>query len=213
MWSMVFVVKSVKFSIMHLRYIIFSFALLLLASLPCRAADSAGGQGAFVLDLAHNALLSMPDETVSSGDRQRRFEGFFDKDFDLPQIATFVLGRYWRKASDLERQAFTAAFRDYMVRVYSWRFTKYDGSSFRVVGQQADDGADTLVSTEINQPSGPPIRIEWRVAGAENYKIIDVSVAGVSMALVQREDFVTFLKQNGGDLSALTRTLATKVIQ
>ena len=198
---------------MRTRHVVHGLAMLLLTSLaaPCFAAAPANEPGSFVSEVAQKALLSATNATLSSAERTRRLGGMLDEDFDVPQIARFVLGRYWQKATDAERQTFTAVFRDFMVHIYSRRFNQYNGESFRVVGQSPTTETGTIVYTEMNQPaSGQPVKVEWRVVGSDGYRIIDISVAGISMALVQRDDFLSFLQQNGGDLSSLVRQLQSK---
>ena len=130
----------------------------------------------------------------------------------MPQIAGFVLGHYWQKATDAERQRFTTVFRDFLVRVYSQRFNDYDGASFKVIGQHVEDTANTVVFTEMNQPaSGQQMRVEWRVVDKDGYRIVDISAGGVSLAKVQREDFMSSLRQNGGSVSNLILQLQEKV--
>ena len=199
---------------MRTRHVAYGLALLLLAALaaPGYAADDPGAPSAFVADLAHKALLSVNNKTLSSLDHQRQFEVLLDEDFDVPRIASFVLGHYWQKASDTERQDFTAVFRDFMVRTYSQRFTGYNDESFRVVRQRAEGANSTVVYTEISQPaSDQPIKVEWRVSDREGYRITDVSVAGMSMALAQREEFSSSLQRSGGDVSSLIRQLQVKM--
>jgi len=129
----------------------------------------------------------------------------------VPRISSFVLGRYWQKASDAERQSFSAVLRDFLVRIYSRRFTDYDGPSFRVVGQRAESATSALVYSEIGQSaSGQPVKVEWSVVDSDRYRVIDMSVAGVSMVLAQREEFMSALERNGGDLSGLVRQLQAK---
>jgi phospholipid transport system substrate-binding protein len=201
-------------TIMRTRHLLRGLALLLLASLaaPCHAAEPPGAPSAFVAELAHQALLPANSRTLSSADRRRRLEALLDEDFDVPRIARFVLGRYWRMASNTERQKFTAVFRDFIVQVYSQRFTDYDGESFRVIGQRAEGAASTLVYTEISQlSSGQPVKVEWRVIDKDGYRIIDMSVAGISMALAQREEFASALERNGGDLPSLIRQMQAKM--
>ena len=200
---------------MRIRHLIQGFAILLLVSLsaPGFAAEFNGGApSAFVAKLAHEALLSANSKTLTSADRQRRLEGLLDSDFDMPRIASFVLGRYWQKASDTERQEFAAVFRDFMLRVYSDRFTGYNGESFRIIGQRAENATSTVVYTEISEPaSGQPVKVEWRVLEKSGYRIVDMSVAGISMALTKREEFASYLQRNGGDLSGLIRQLQVKM--
>jgi len=200
---------------MRTRHFIYGLAIFLLASLcaPGFAAEFNGGApSAFVAKLAHAALLSANSKTLTSADRQRKLEGLLDTDFDVPRISSFVLGRYWQKASNTERQEFAAVFRDFMLRVYSDRFTGYSGESFRVIGQRAENASSTVVYTEIGEPtSGQPVKMEWRVIDRSGYRIVDLSIAGISMALTKREEFASYLQRNGGDLSGLIRQMQVKM--
>ncbi len=64
--------------------------------------------------------------------RKDQFKSLADGAFDVPKIAQFVLGRYWRSASDQDKQQFVEAFEDYMINVYWSRFTSYNGETLRV---------------------------------------------------------------------------------
>ena len=199
---------------MRTRYFIYGLAVLLFGglSLPSYAVDLPAGQSAFISELAHKAILSVTGETLSSTERQQRLQTFLDKDFDIPRIARFVLGRYWQKATDTERQTFTAVYRDFLARVYSQRFAKYNGETLKIIGQVTENTTDTVVYTEMKQPAvEQPLKVEWHVIDNNGYKITDISIAGISMTLAQREDFTSFLHQNGGDLSAFIQQLQTKM--
>jgi phospholipid transport system substrate-binding protein len=72
------------------------------------------------------------------------------------------------------------------------------------------DGEGVIVSTDIISPGRPtPLRIDWRlVRDNGSYKISDVIVEGVSMAVTQRSEFAAVVQRNGGqirDLLALMR--------
>jgi phospholipid transport system substrate-binding protein len=199
---------------MRTRHFVYGLGLLLVANLaaPCYAADDPGAPSTFIAQLARQALRSANDKTLSSIDRQRRFEGLLDKDFNVPRIASFVLGRYWQTASDGERQEFTAVFRDFLARSYSQRFAEYSGEPFRVLRQRAESATSTVVYTEVDRPdTDQPLEVDWRVADHDGYRIDDVSIAGISMALTQREEFSSFLQRNGGSVSRLIRQLQVKM--
>src|SRR5207245_6390452 len=51
-----------------------------------------------------NRTLQILSKQISPAVRQARFRELFQADFDGPGIARFVLGRYWRKASEEEQQ-------------------------------------------------------------------------------------------------------------
>ena len=42
------------------------------------------------------------------------------------------------------------------------------------------------------------------------FKIIDVSIEGLSMGITQRDEFTSVIQQNGDDVSALTKALKAK---
>ena len=207
---------SRKASIMRALSVVLGTVLPLLASVPAAscAVPGRGDASAFVAELARNALRAGSDKALSVADRQRAFSDLLDSDFDLPSIARFVLGRYWQTTSDSERQEFTTAFRDFMVRAYSQRFTEYRGDSFRIVGQHAAGTTSTLVDTEITQAaSGQVVKMEWRVVAKDAYKIMDMSVGGVSMVLTQRDEFASSLERSGGGVPNLVRQMNSSAQQ
>src|SRR5215472_16180825 len=75
---------------------------------------------------------------ISPTVRQARFRELFETDFDVPGIARFVLGRYWRSASEREQQEFLQLFEDYVVFVYSARLADFGGEIFKVRGSRAE---------------------------------------------------------------------------
>jgi phospholipid transport system substrate-binding protein len=67
---------------------------------------------------------------------------------------------------------------------------------------------DVIVTSEIVRPQGPPIAIDWRlVVGDGRYKISDVSIDGVSIALTQRSEFAAIIQRNGGQVAGLLATM------
>ena len=199
---------------MHTRHLLISLAMLLVASLttPCQAAEPAGSPSAFVMELAHKAPLFMSSRTLSSIERQRRLEGLLEQYFDMPRIATFVLGNYWDSANDTDRLMFTEVLRDVLARTYSDRFTRYSHESFRVTSERDLDAARTVVNSEIGDPVlGEQAKVDWVVARGDGYRIIDMIIAGASMARVMHDEFGSYLSRNGGDLPTLIRELRAKL--
>ena len=96
------------------------FALIatttLAASPPVNPADAV----AFMNQLWNRAAELLNNKTDPAL-RQARFRQLFHEDFDNNGIARFVLGRYWRSASEQERQEFVKLFEDYVVFVYTAR--------------------------------------------------------------------------------------------
>src|SRR5947207_15946864 len=107
--------------------------------------------------------------------REARFRELFHADFDCPAIARFVLGRYWRAASEQEQQEFVKLFEDYVVFVYTARLSNFGGEALKVRGSRSY-GDGVMMSTDVTGPgAASPLRIDWRLV-TENgaYKISDL---------------------------------------
>jgi len=101
------------------------------------------------------------------------------------------------------------------VTLYANRFSAYAGEQFKVVGARPNDAATATVSSQIIQPNGgPPIAIGWQVAKeGTTYKITDVTVDNLSLAITKRDEFASVIEQNGGNVQALIDQLKQKINQ
>src|SRR5262249_39721530 len=131
--------------------------------------------------------------------------------FDVDSIARFVVGNYWRTASDAERTEYRKLFEDYVVAAYSARLSNYSGEQFQV-RDEVPAGDDTMVNSVIIRPTQPPAKVEWRVRKSPDgsLKIVDVVVEGVSMTITQRSEFSSVMQQTGG-LAGLNAKLREKL--
>ena len=178
------------------------------APVPSRAADDAAG---FILDLGQRTVQILAAREPES-EREARFRALFDEGFDVPAISRFVLGTYWRTASEEQRRSFITLFEVYVVHAYAVRFNEYSGQQLKVTAARAEGDESALVQSVIAQPGGaPPLRVDWRVSKTDKgYRINDVVVEGVSMAVTQRQEFSAVIQRNGGQIDALLKMLREK---
>ena len=169
--------------------------------------------GAFMSTVSAEVLKLLNDQQRPEAEREKEFATLVDQNFDMPRIARFVLGPSWRSASDEDKRRFTDAFHTYMIRVYWGRFRQYNGQKFTVLNQVRQSDTITLVQSQIVQPQGqPPAKVDWTVAKtAAGYKIIDVSIAGVSQTLTYRDEFGSIIQRSGGQVSALIDELEKRI--
>lgn len=154
----------------------------------------------FIEDLADRAIgvLQRTDGTLE--EREAEFRAIMAESFDLEFIGRFVLGRHWRKATPEQREEYQALFADWVLKSYSRRLGGYSGETFEVTGTRDVGERDILVHTRINRPSGPPIKADWRIRDHDGrFRIIDVMVEGVSMAVTQRSEFNAVTTKQGID--------------
>ncbi len=190
-------------------------ALLLAAPLGAQAkAQAVQEPGEFLIELTDRAVARLTEPDLAADELERRFRSLFKEGFDLPEIGRFVLGRYWRRASEPEQAAFLATFEDLMAHRFLPLFSEYSGEKFAVgrVRPLKNNPDFVSVSSRLLREQGEPIHVAWRVRKLDDgFKIVDVVVEGISIAVMLRSEYRSVLKRNGGDVAALTRTLRAKI--
>lgn len=183
------------------------FALMILVAAP--AANAAPKD--FIRDIADRAFASLGEDGISQDERTKRFRSLLNEAFDIPRIARFTLGRYWRVASESQQKEYTGLFEDFVVQAYANRFKDLGGKKL-VINQERELEQDaTLVITEVEIPGQPSVKINWRVEKeSAGYKIVDVMVEGISMSVTQRDEFAAVIRQNGGKVDGLIEALRKK---
>ena len=172
------------------------------------------GAGNFLTDLTDRAVAQLTEPGLAEVEQKARFRRLLGEAFDLPAIGRFVLGRYWRRADAAQRSDFLDAFEDMMLHRFLPLFAKYSGEKFDIGSTRPYKSNPDFISVEskLRQLEGEPIQVNWRVRKhAEGYKIVDIVAEGVSIAVTLRSEYVSVLKQNGGDVDALTRVLREKI--
>ncbi len=54
--------------------------------------------------------------------------------------------------------------------------------------------------SKIIRPDGPPLATDWRVRRIkEEFKVIDLKIAGISMVITQRDEFLAKIASSGLD--------------
>ena len=192
-------------------------ALAFIVSVPTADADSHTEASAqFINTLAERAITTIADSELSVEERRAKFRDLFREGFAVGGIARFVLGRYWRTASVTERDEYLKLFEDVIVSTWADRFSQYSGQKFEVNGAHpAPSASDSenvaLVESRFFVDATTPVRIEWRVASrGDLFKIVDVSVEGISLANTQRDEFNSVIRKGGGEVSALLDELRSR---
>ena len=195
---------------MRRSFLTAAFVMIAGALAPAIPAAAAADPTAVISNLGSRALEVLGKNAPQS-QRVARFRELLREDFDVPEISRFVLGRYWNVATEEQRAEFVKLFAEYIALAYSTRLAEYSGETFKVTGSRPDaDGA--IVSSQILRPAGAaPVKVDWRLIGRNGaYKISDVSVDGISMAVTQRSEFASVIQHNGGQVQGLITMLREK---
>jgi phospholipid transport system substrate-binding protein len=192
------------------RRSILTAAFVLIAAALAPAALAAADPAAVINNLGNRALEVL-GKSATPAQKAARFQELFREDFDVPGIARFMLGRYWKTATPEQQQEFVKLFEDYIALVYSAQLSAYSGETLKVTGSRpGPEGA--IVASEIVRPTGgSPVKVEWHLTDRNGtYKINDVAVDGISMAVTQRSEFAAVIQRSGGQVQGLITQLREK---
>lgn len=129
-----------------------------------------------------------------------------------------VLGRYYKEAIPAQREAYFAAFSDYLTQAYGQALAMYNGQTYQIAPEQPLGDANIIaIRVTIIDPNGrPPVRLDfqWRknsVSG--NWQAFDMIAEGVSMISTKQNEWSGVLRQQGIDgLTARLKSAANEPI-
>jgi phospholipid transport system substrate-binding protein len=187
------------------------FATLVFPVVPLKAAST--DPKALVDGLVRQALALIRNNQLSDSARNQQFKILLGQNFDIPRISRFVLGRYWTAANANDLKAFNDLFEQWVVRIYSSRFKEYNGETVTVTDARPESDTSFVVQSQLIHPDGsPPTQVDWHVSKKDNgFKILDVEVEGVSMALTERDEFASIIARNGGSVASLNQAMQQKL--
>jgi phospholipid transport system substrate-binding protein len=121
--------------------------------------------------------------------------------FDFDLISRWVLGQAWRQATPAQRRQFAQEFQTLLVRTYSNALLEYLDEDFQLLpARGAVSGDEATVRTEIRLSAGQPIPIHYRMHLRDGtWKIIDVTVEGISLVTNYRSTFASQIRSSGLD--------------
>lgn len=193
------------------------FALITVGYTSIGSANEVSESQQFIEAIGKTVIGSLTNEKLSQKDRDDILKNVLSRNFDIPKIGHFVLGRYALGATGEQFGGFLNAFEGYILALYSKQFDHYSGEQFKVtkVYEPHSRRNRVVVFAEILSNNKEPIRLSFLVDSTvkNNFKILDVKIQGISMISTLRADYTSFLGQNNGNVDKLTEALKLKVAQ
>jgi phospholipid transport system substrate-binding protein len=180
-----------------------NFAALSVASAafgkPAFAQDWRNSPNGLVETFAEKGITDILGAAISQREKADRFRVLFKDFFDIPSIGRFVLARFAKMASAEENAKFAALFEDVIVYTWARRFGEYKGQTLKVKDSAPDGEDGALVNSDILGNDSQSFAVAWRLRKRETgYRVVDIIIEGVSMAITYRQEYATIIQQNGG---------------
>ena len=129
---------------------------------------------------------------------------------DFMRLSRLTLGKHWRTATNLQRERFSNEFRRLLIRTYSVALAEYAGQKVDYMPlKMTPDGRRSAVRTKLQQSGGAPVTVDYSLyKTSTSWKIYDVTIEGVSLAVNYRSSFGQEIRIHG--LDGLIQQLAAR---
>jgi len=122
-----------------------------------------------------------------------------EKAHDLDNIARLVVGRHWKGFDTSQKSTFVETFRNLSISMYAGRFKDYGGEQFNILSETSlKRGNRKLVTSHFVKSDGEKITFHYILHQVhDEWKIISVSVNGVSDLALKRAEYGGILRKDG----------------
>ncbi len=131
--------------------------------------------------------------------RYQRIALAVDNTHDLDTIARLVVGRHWKGLDANQQSTFVETFRNLSISTYARRFKDYGGEQFTILSETSlKRGNRKLVTSHFVKSDGEKIAFNYILHQIhDQWKIIGVSVNGVSDLALKRAEYGGILRKDG----------------
>ncbi len=129
---------------------------------------------------------------------------------DIKGIGFYTLGAARKTLNQSDKSKYTELFEKYFLKSFSSRLAEYTNPEIDVYGKKVINENYTIVQSTLKATDErPEIKIDWRIYTKNPDKplIRDLIIEGLSLARTQKEEFLSVLTSNDGDINALFKTL------
>ncbi len=164
---------------------------------PVAAAVNTAEPGAFVDTLSDEGFKVL--RTGNKAAAKVQFRTLLSQYFAVDSIGDRLIRRWRPKITPAQYSAYKAAFPNFIINTYADRLFDYSRADIKVV-RTIPQGSSAAVMTQVTKPGASPMNAVWTVDNiGGGYKVSNLTVAGINLAVTQAADFDAYIQRNGFD--------------
>lgn len=176
--------------------------LLTALSLPVSAAAAdTGSPRAVVETVVTRVIAILRNPGLSLPQRREKIKEIAYQNLDFETLSKLALGRYWRDLNADQRAQFVEEFKKHLSNTYGHTFDNYHNEEVTVTGDRKEpDGDWTVLSHIVGEKNGVRqelAKVDYRLRRKADWKVIDVTVDGVSLVANFRAQFQDIMSRGG----------------
>jgi phospholipid transport system substrate-binding protein len=150
-------------------------------------------------------LEVLQDRNLNREGRAEKMRLIMAARLDFETFSRLSIGPSWRDWTDPQRDQFVEEFKMHMLGIAGKSTSKYDDEQVVIVGDDAEKNGDHTIRCRVLGKIKDGVqedigRLDFRFRQKEDrWKVIDVHVAGISLANTFRAQFLVIMKDGGVD--------------
>lgn len=153
----------------------------------------------------HDAIAADPDHI------QEMVERLLTPHVDFDAMSAWVLGRYWKQASDTQRERFKVAFKRLLVKTYAAAVQHIEKARVDYLPERDTGKTDTaVIRTTVTPADSPLVSIDYYLHARNGpWQVYDLRIEGVSLIANYRSSYAAQVQAEG--LDRLIQAIQDKV--
>ncbi len=192
---------------MNKRYWLVGFLMTCMAFfMPAQASIPQDNPEEMVRVLSLELVAKINEQRAELEGRPDKVKAFADvyvlPYVDTAKMARYVMGKYWRTASAEQKEGFTQAFSDMLIRSYSRNLLKLQIKDVTVKPAREVKKGVVTVASEVAQADGTKTDVVYRAylnRKTQQWLLYDISIEGISMLLNYRKSYGSEISKKGLD--------------
>jgi phospholipid transport system substrate-binding protein len=188
--------------------------LMTVSAMHAKAEDMPAPQ-ALVKQASDEMLAALEEHEAELAENPSKIYSLVDEiliqHFDFARMAKLALGKNWNNITEDQQAKFVEEFRILLVRTYSTAMLEYTDEEIRFLPFRDDLSKKRVnVPMEVVQAGGPgiPMVLSLYQDNADQWKVYDVKIEGISLVTNYRSSFSRDI--NNGGIDKLIEDLAQR---
>ena len=128
-----------------------------------------------------------------------QFRTLLSQHFAIDAIGERLIRRWSAQITPGQKAEYKAAIPNFIIGTYADNLWDYANATLKVI-RSAPVGSGYNVTTQVQKPGAQPIMAVWSVAKiGDGYKVTNLTVANINLAVTQGQDFDAIIQRKGID--------------
>jgi phospholipid transport system substrate-binding protein len=141
-------------------------------------------------------------------------EAIVDRDVDFEYLSKWVMGKYYRQATEEERKQFAVVFKQTMIKTYTKSLLEFDIASYKLVEPTTVSPEDDkqIVSVDVTSGAGTVYTlVNYMAKENGSWKLVNVMLNGINLRITFKNQFADMMQRLQYDVGQVVNSWQAQI--